>query len=107
MIDLLRLLSSEQEQLNYETDVTIANVPAEFLCMSFDDQYHSDDSFFRSSFTADELEALAEFHRYCDKHSRVLPEARGTVQTWLAFPDWRGIMFEAKKILDGIAPDPR
>ncbi len=77
MINLLRLLSSGQEQLSYQADV-----PAEPLCMWFDDQYHPDDPFFRSSFTADELEALAEFHRYYDKHSRVLPEARGTIRTW-------------------------
>ena len=33
IVDLLRLLSSEQEQLDYETEVPIADIPAELLCM--------------------------------------------------------------------------
>ena len=33
MVDLLRVLSSEQEQLDYETEVPIADIPAELLCM--------------------------------------------------------------------------
>ncbi len=62
MIDLLRLVCSEQGQLNYETDISIADVSVELFCMWFDDQYSPDEYFFRSSFTAEELEAQEEFH---------------------------------------------
>jgi hypothetical protein len=62
MIDLLRLVCSEEEQLNYETDVSIADVPVELFCMWFHDQYSPDEYFFRSSFTAEQLEAQEEFH---------------------------------------------
>lgn len=48
MINLLRLLSSDQEQLNYQTDIPIAAVPAELVCVWFDDQYHPDDAYFCS-----------------------------------------------------------
>ena len=100
IIELLSLLSSEEEQLDYETKVPIADVPAELLCMWFDDQYQPDDALFISCFSADELAALADFHKYYDEQTRRLPESRGSVRTWLASAVWRGIMLEAKKALE-------
>src|ERR1041384_362620 len=105
IIDLLRLLSSGQEQLAYEAKVPIADVPAELLCMWFDDQYHPQDPFFRSCFTAGELEALARFHEFYDQRHKSLPKSQGTVRTWLVSPVWREIMVEAKKTLDTLGPN--
>jgi len=105
ILELLRLLSSEQEQLDYEANVPVADVPAELVCMWFDDQYHPDDAFFRSCFHPGELAALAGFHSfYAERHPQ-LPEAGGTIRAWLNSPVWREIMSEAKKTLDGLAPN--
>lgn len=104
--DLLWLFSSEQEQWVYETKVSIADAPVEFVCMWFDDQYHPDDAFFCPCFTADELATLAEFHRFYDKHERQLPDVCGTVRTWLASPVSCGILSEAQSALDRLELSP-
>ena len=104
-VDLLKLLSSEDEQLAYEKNVSHVDITAELLCMWFDDLYCPDDAYFRSCFTAGELEALAHFHEFYDQRAELLPESQGTVQTWLASPVWREIMLEAKKTLDRLEPN--
>jgi len=55
IIEILQLLASEEPQLAYERDVPHVDITSELLCMWFDDQYHPDDAFFVSCFTADEL----------------------------------------------------
>ena len=105
-IDLLSLLASEDRQLAYERNVPHVDITAELCCMWFDDQYHPDDAYFVSCFTADELSALAQFHRFYDDRKRQLPESCGTVQTWLASPVWREIMREASRALEKIAAQP-
>jgi hypothetical protein len=104
IIEVLRLLASEERQLAYERDVPHVDITAELLCMWFDDQYHPDDAFFVSCFSAAELAALAEFHRsYSERHHQ-LPESQGTVRTWLASPVWREIMRKADETVSRIAP---
>jgi hypothetical protein len=103
IVRLLRLLASEEQQLAYERDVPIADVPAELCCMWFDDQYHPDDSFFCSCFTADELAALAEFDRFYGEQKRLLPEDKGTIRTWLASSVWRAVMRKACETLERVA----
>jgi hypothetical protein len=105
ILRLLRLLSSEEEQLAYERNVPHVDITAELRCMWFDDEYHPDDAFFRSCFSADELAALAEFHRFYDEQKHRLPQSQGTVRTWLASPVWREIMLEAKKASDRLEPN--
>jgi hypothetical protein len=103
IIDVLRLLASEDEQLAYEREVPHVNITTELLCMWFDDQYHPDDAFFRACFTTDELLALAEFNRFYDERTKSLPASQGTVRTWLNSPAWREIMQKASDTLARIA----
>jgi hypothetical protein len=103
VIELLKLLASEERQLAYERDVPHVDITAELRCMWFDDQYHPDDAFFISCFTADELASLADFHRFYDERSQCLPESQGTVRTWLASPVWREVMQKAERTLERIA----
>ena len=79
------------------------DITVELLCQWFDDQYIPDDPFFVSCFTAAELDALAEFHRFYDERSDHLPESQGTVRTWLANPVWREVMKMAGETLTQIA----
>jgi hypothetical protein len=100
--ELLALLASEEQQLNYERQVPIADVPAELLCMWFNDTYHPGHGW-NSEFTSGELEALARFHTVYESLAQRLPRAQGTVRTWLADPSWRKIM-EASAITLGEIP---
>lgn len=103
IIELLRLLASEELQLAYERDVPHIDVTAELLCMWFDDQYHPNNALFSSCFTADELVALADFHQVYSARSDQLPESEGTVRTWLDNPTWCYIMQEAQRTLARIS----
>lgn len=102
IIDLLQLLSSENEQLAYETNVSHVDITVELICMWFNDLYWPDDEFFISCFTQDELNALAQFDQYYRDRKSQLPESQGTVRTWLASPVWREIMLEASRTLEQI-----
>jgi len=103
IIELLGLLASEEQQLDYEKNVPHVDITSELVCMWFDDQYHPDYAGFTSSFTPDELVALAEFHKFYDEREKQLPESQGTVRTWLASPIWRAIMTKAHETLTRIA----
>ena len=103
IVELLQLLASEEEQLDYEKNVPHVNITAELRCMWFDDHYHPDNAFFASCFTPDELAALAEFHRFYDEQKHHLPPSKGTVRTWLNSPVWRSIMLKAQLTLEQIA----
>jgi hypothetical protein len=103
IIEILELIASEEQQLSYERNVPHVDITVELLSMWFDDQYHPDDAFFRSCFTADELAALAEFQRFYDERCKKLPESEGTVRTWLASPVWREIMRKAHETVSQIA----
>jgi hypothetical protein len=103
IVGLLHLLASEDQQLAYAQNVQDADVSAELLCMWFDDEYHPKDALFRSCFTADELAALAEFHRFYEERSKQLPASQGTIRTWLANPAWREVMKKAHETVSRIA----
>jgi hypothetical protein len=55
IVGLMRMLASKNEQLAYERDVPIANVPAELVCMWFDDFYHPEAGLFLEAFSPAEL----------------------------------------------------
>ncbi len=103
--ELLALLASEEEQLAYERDVPIANVPAELVCMWFDDTYHPDAAWFRP-FTTEELLALAEFHAAYAGVVQRLPPSQGSVGTWHACPVWKAIMTAAARALASVPVEP-
>ena len=102
IIEILKLLASEEEQLAYERDVPHVDITAELVCMWFNDQYHPDRGF-AALFTPDEMAVLAQFHQFYDERVDRLPESQGKVQTWLACPLWREIMQEAQRALKRIA----
>jgi hypothetical protein len=102
IIELLRLLGSDELQLDYEKNVPHVDITTELVCMWFDDQYHPNSSHFTSCFKKNELAALAEFHQFYDERHKQLPESQGTVRAWLANPVWREIMLKAQKTLERI-----
>src|SRR5690349_353088 len=102
IIEILKLLASEEEQLAYERDVPHVDITNELVCMWFDDQYHPDRGL-AAVFAPDELAALARFHRFYNERVDRLPDSQGTVRTWLADPLWRQIMEQAQEALKRIA----
>ena len=97
ILKLLELLGDAAAQERYEHDVPIANVPAELVCMWFDDSYLPESPAFRSAFTAAELQMLAEFNRFYDSRASSLPSCGG-VRGLHRSDAWAEIMVEAAAV---------
>ena len=97
--ELLQLLSSKEEQQQYQVVVPIANVPAELLSQWFDDHYHPKTDWFREAFTSKERDILKEFNDFYDARTRKLPD---TLAELLEDPVWSEIVAKAKQTLKSI-----
>lgn len=103
--ELLMLLASADGQTAYERSVPIANVPAELLCMWFDDCYHPDDVRFRRAFSPRELEALASLdERYRSAADELKPLPRNVPELH-AHPAWGRVVQAASATLRMLAAD--
>lgn len=96
LVGLLRTLASKDEQLSYEFDVPVANVPAELVCQWFDDLYHPEGNLFLEAFSAAERERLARFHTFYKERVKDLPDTLAEMHQTAA---WLEVMGEAQQVL--------
>lgn len=96
--ELLELLSSREAQVQYEADVPVANVPAELLCMWFNDHYHPETVWFTEAFTSRERAALAAFDGFFSAVADGLP-TEGGVTALHAESAWTGVCEKAAEAL--------
>ena len=89
VIGLIRMLSSEVEQREYQRNVPWVNVGTELVCQWFDDLYHPDDAAFRSLFSADQLKAMADFNALFAKRHLQLPSSG--IAEWYGHSLWQDI----------------
>lgn len=94
----LECISSEQEQLDYEQNVPIANVSSKMICVWFDSLYWPESTNFKLAFDASERAVLAAFNTFFDQQEYLLPET-DTIKTWRAVPIWRQIMQRAEETI--------
>ena len=99
-LEVLELLADLRAQRAYERDVPIEDVPAELVCMWFDDMHHPEDPAHHRAFDASERQVLAEFHEFFSKHVDDLPQC-GDVAKLHATPIWHEIVSHAKAALRG------
>ena len=99
IVGLVRTLASKDEQLAYEFNVPIANVPAELVCMWFDDLYHPDADLFLEAFTPAERERLARFHAFYEARVEQLPDTLAEMHQNAA---WLEVMSEAQRVMDDL-----
>ncbi|MCP3681316.1 MAG: hypothetical protein GY861_01375 [bacterium] len=104
IFDLLNTISDMQEQLRYEESVPIANVPAELVCMWFDDYYHPESKLFLESFDDREMKLLEEFHEYYKKMKDKLPNT-SSVKELQKSPVWNEVANKASKTLKTLSED--
>lgn len=95
--NILKLLSSKDQQLEFQRKSPSANVALELLCLWFNELYNPGTHLFKQSFTSIELAAIQEFNRYYDLRKGKLPE---TIEELHGDSDWSVIMDEAKYLLD-------
>ena len=97
-IELLELLSSLEAQSDYEKNVPIADVPAELVCMWFDDFWHPDDTL-KKHFQPYELAALEDFHRFYEARVDDLPSLTKGLEGLHSSPKWLEVVEKASQTL--------
>jgi hypothetical protein len=95
IIKEIELLSLPSEQLEYEKNVPIANVPAELICGFCDDLYFPKSEQMLSAFTSEELKGLA--HLYGGLCEAATIEAE-TISELLKHDKWRAVVALAKEL---------
>lgn len=97
-MEVLRLLADPEAQLRYERDAPIADVPAELVCMWFDDLNADEPSGALSPAHASRIKAFSVFYEL-----RVddLPTGSG-VAVLQESTKWQEIMAEAKATIDDL-----
>jgi len=97
----LQLLSSIEEQLEYQRNVPHVNITGELICAWFDDSYWPEDKIFIAGFSEEELKAMAKFNEVYENvlaSNRVeeLPQITTLVQT----PEWAHLAQAAREALN-------
>jgi hypothetical protein len=97
-IEVLELLADLDAQKKYERDVPIANVPAELICMWFDDLAVEHGY---GDLSAPEQDILREFTEFYGSRVDALP-TWGMVDALHACTEWVEITLEARKALTAL-----
>ena len=94
-IKMIELLSLPSEQLEYEKNVPIADVPAELICGFCDDLYHPKSEDFIAEFSEDELKAMAHLYGLLSEAAKV--EVHSVIELQKV-PEWRSVASLAKEM---------
>jgi hypothetical protein len=95
---LLELIGDPEAQRSYELDVPIADVPAELVCMWFDEHDHPDSAWFFEAFTDDERAVLAAFDQFHQLRLDALPTT-SRIEELQRSKEWGEIMDQANATL--------
>jgi hypothetical protein len=94
---LLQLIADFKSQVDYQREVPIANVPAELVCMWFDDHYHPEREWFKESFAEEERKLMADFNEYYEKRVDHLPHTHDVLELQISTV-WQEIAEKAKDV---------
>ncbi len=97
IVDQLKTIANSEEQLRYERNVPIANVPSELICQWYYFSRWPEDEY-QSSFSTDERNAIASFHAFFEKRVDRLPQNDG-VEGLQKSPKWQQIQERARATL--------
>ncbi len=82
-----------------QRNVPIADVPAELLCMWFDDSFRQNDSRLETLFSAAEWNGLLAFHEQFDKLTEQLRGDLPPIQELVNLPVWLKVVRAAAETL--------
>ncbi|VAX00348.1 hypothetical protein MNBD_GAMMA22-122 [hydrothermal vent metagenome] len=99
---VLALLSSKEQQINFQQQSPSANVALELLCLWFNELYNPGSQLFSRSFSNSELTAIQEFNHYYNLRKGKLPES---IEELHQDQDWDVIVQESKRVLSIIDKD--
>ncbi len=106
VIEEIELLASPPEQMKYEREVPIANVPAELICGFADDLYHPKSELFLNAFTEQEQKSLAELYsKICVASDAFSEHDCHSVADIQKLQEWRTVIAFAKTLLAELRRD--
>lgn len=97
--NILSLLSSKQQQVEFQKESPTVNVSLEMLCLWFNELYNPGTPLFQKSFTDSEFNLLQDFNRYYDIRKGKLP---ASIDDLHYDTEWQHVMQEAQSLLDTI-----
>ncbi len=107
VVEQIELLASPSDQMKYERDVPIADVPAELICGFADDLYHPKSELFLNAFTDLELRSLAELYgMICIASKAFTKQDCHCVADIQKTPEWRSVMAFAKDLVVKLKRNP-
>lgn len=95
-LEALRLLADADAQLKYEQTVPVANVPAELVCLWFDDL---DTQNLPADLSPSAATLIRAFSAYYGSRLENLPTHEGVANLQMSAA-WQDVMAEAQKTLD-------
>jgi len=100
VVEEIEGLANPLDQVKYEHDVPIADVPAELICGFVDDLYHPKSERFLNAFTSDELKSLAELYgRLCVASDAFTKHDCHSVDDIQKLPEWQSVMAFSKDLV--------
>ena len=100
VLEEIELLASPSEQMKYEHDVPIADVPAELICGFVDDLYHPKSELFLNAFTGQELKSLAELYgKICIASDAFTKHNCHSVNDIQKLKEWRSVIAFSKDLI--------
>lgn len=96
------MLSSAEEQLQYQRNVPFVNITVELICGWFDDHYGPDSRDFMAAFSTPELIAMARFDQLFNDILNFggLREETPEIEDLVKTPEWAHLMQEAAQTLE-------
>ena len=95
-IEILQLLSSKEEQDEYQKNVPHVDISQELICMWFDD-LNKEGKYLKNSFTDEEMKTLSEFSKYYEERLEKLPDSYADF--WSS-PVWSEVAKKAGETLE-------
>lgn len=99
--DTLEILSSIEEQLEYQRNVPWVNITVELVCFWFDDDYHPKNKIFLSAFSEKELQAMSDFNEVFEQ---ILAPMQGdyfpAITKLVKTTEWKRLVQAAHDTLD-------
>lgn len=88
IVDILNLIASKEDQIDYQRRAPGGVCVASELFNQWDDWYHPDGPHFVRAFTLRELDALKLFNDVLEQVSRATPQILPPIEEFVQTPEW-------------------
>jgi len=104
VLEVLELISSKEKQIEYQKNVSLAQVPAELFCRWGDIYLFKDDpATYKAIFSSSELNILEEFDAVLGSISEATPNELPLLTDFIATDEWKKLSDAAANALSKLS----